>query len=928
MANIINGSYKYYAFISYKSEDVEWAIWLQHELEHYRLPASYNGRMDVCQELRPVFRDIDELSAGNLPTQIQQALQDSQNLIVICSPQAARSPWVNQEIEIFKSLGRVNRIFPFIVDGKGPADYFPPALLDLPKNEERLGGEIRKNGRDAALVKVVAGMLGVGFDSLWNRYEKEKVEKERKEREDRNRLYKVQSRFLSEKALELVEMGDSYLATLLALQALPSNLNDMNDRPLVVEAEIALRQASIKNEGKIYLDKHAEDIHYTQDSKYIIIDEDIYNIKTGEILDKTKYDLYLAPKYEIRNNLIVTTEGLTCRIIETRELPFDILLYDINSTQNCAIVVTKDRELLNYFDLAHLHYAPVMQLDFRCDSIKISPNNCFAYISGEKCALVNLYNLKIEYINESILMGQFDKKGNRFGYIHNFGEPCCNSVRIFDLFLWEWIDEIKKGDVFFEKFLFISDEHLLVLEGLENRISRWSININHCVDFPIQSLLPDNNSDCLHIDDIISENNDSVVAIKLVQYGSDKKKNYIVIHDFKRNAGIKTISDEHEIDKIIIAPDKKSLIYAYKLSNIIRIIDLTLVEPQKKISIPNTSQSLNNSYKCGKYSLLQMKVCGTNSIFCLSSDNKIFSVNKDKFREFDFTDYNIDNSSDYAFSGFLRSERGFLLHKNDCVQLVSCDYTFNKCIHNIVTQRDRFAFYDYSLDGRWLAFNQREKTNSSKMIKYIVDIQKDAYQELNESKYGYTFFSFNYESNKLFCSSCWNRKILSLNVNLNIWETTDASVVRNSADNDRPFDGIKKAMFASSESFILILNDQNQLEVINASDLSAIYTHDLSLNGNIQGFDLSDDDKYLVLFSNQEIFVKDPIKNITYLSFKVKCLIKDVQFTPGKGELVVLTKDTLLLYSFPDINELISLQRQRFNNRNFTSNEKEKYYLE
>ena len=50
---------EYFAFISYKSEDDEWAIWLQHELEHYHLPASFNGRTDLRQKLRPVFRDID-----------------------------------------------------------------------------------------------------------------------------------------------------------------------------------------------------------------------------------------------------------------------------------------------------------------------------------------------------------------------------------------------------------------------------------------------------------------------------------------------------------------------------------------------------------------------------------------------------------------------------------------------------------------------------------------------------------------------------------------------------------------------------------------------------------------------------------------------------------------------------------------------------
>ena len=237
---------EYFAFISYKSEDVEWATWLQHELEHYHLPASFNGRTDVPQELRPVFRDIDELSAGNLPEQIKKALVNSQNLIVICSPQAEKSPWVNEEVETFIALGRTERIFPFIVEGNSPSEFFPPALLNLPKNEERLGGDVSKKGRDAAFVKVVAGMFGVGFDSLWNRYEKEKAEEERRQREQRDRLMISQSRFLSEKANSLVEEGDSYTARLLAIEALPVNLNNPN-RPCVIEAEIALRRASQSN---------------------------------------------------------------------------------------------------------------------------------------------------------------------------------------------------------------------------------------------------------------------------------------------------------------------------------------------------------------------------------------------------------------------------------------------------------------------------------------------------------------------------------------------------------------------------------------------------------------------------------------------------------------------------------------------------------
>lgn len=262
-------SYKYFAFISYKSEDVEWAIWLQHELEHYHLPASYNGRTDVRQELRPVFRDIDELSAGNLPNQIQQALHNSQNLIVICSPQAARSKWVNQEIETFISLDKTDRIFPFIVDGKSPTEYYPPALLNLPRTEERLGGEVCKNGRDAAFIKVVAGMLGLGFDSLWNRYEKEKAEEERKAREQRYGLLKLKSRFLAEKADELIKEGDSHKACKLMLEVLPSDTEP--DVPITSETEMILRKARIHKSAIMH--GHSElvySVNFSPDGKLIV----------------------------------------------------------------------------------------------------------------------------------------------------------------------------------------------------------------------------------------------------------------------------------------------------------------------------------------------------------------------------------------------------------------------------------------------------------------------------------------------------------------------------------------------------------------------------------------------------------------------------------------------------------------------------------
>ena len=174
----------YFAFISYKREDEQWAAWLQHKLEHYRLPSNLNGRTDLPREIRPVFRDTSELTPGNLPRQIREALEQSRYLIVVCSPRAARSEWVNREVETFIALGRTDCIIPFIVDGTAHAgnperECFPPALRALPAEQELLGAGIDEMGREAAAVKVVARMFGLRFDTLWQRYERDRRKQRR-----------------------------------------------------------------------------------------------------------------------------------------------------------------------------------------------------------------------------------------------------------------------------------------------------------------------------------------------------------------------------------------------------------------------------------------------------------------------------------------------------------------------------------------------------------------------------------------------------------------------------------------------------------------------------------------------------------------------------------------------------------------------------
>ena len=77
------------------------------------------GGVVLPRRLTPIFRDRDELaSAPDLSMKIKDALRRSRVLLVVCSPNAAQSSYVNEEIVWFKSLGRSQRVITLIVSGE------------------------------------------------------------------------------------------------------------------------------------------------------------------------------------------------------------------------------------------------------------------------------------------------------------------------------------------------------------------------------------------------------------------------------------------------------------------------------------------------------------------------------------------------------------------------------------------------------------------------------------------------------------------------------------------------------------------------------------------------------------------------------------------------------------------------------------------
>lgn len=176
--------FKYFAFISYNSKDTEWGKRLQRKLEHYRMPAT------LCSErgwertpIKPVFFAPTDIQPGGLTEELQERLRASRNLIVICSPNSARSEWVGKEIEFFHQLGRTKQIHFFIVEGQphsgNPDTECLNPIVETLGLSEILGANIHEKiyrwpwmNKERAYVQLISKLLGVEFDAIWQRHKR------------------------------------------------------------------------------------------------------------------------------------------------------------------------------------------------------------------------------------------------------------------------------------------------------------------------------------------------------------------------------------------------------------------------------------------------------------------------------------------------------------------------------------------------------------------------------------------------------------------------------------------------------------------------------------------------------------------------------------------------------------------------------------
>ena len=183
---------KYDAFISYRHHETDKfvATTLHKKLEAFKLPKGVKSPTGKTK-IERVFRDQDELPlSSNLSDPINVALENSDYLLVICTPRLPQSEWCKKEIETFKKLHGKENVLAVLAEGE-PDESFPEALIKEEYEEtnpdgtkeikvrinEPLAADVRgkskramKKAMDDAVLRICAAIFGLNYDDLKQRH--------------------------------------------------------------------------------------------------------------------------------------------------------------------------------------------------------------------------------------------------------------------------------------------------------------------------------------------------------------------------------------------------------------------------------------------------------------------------------------------------------------------------------------------------------------------------------------------------------------------------------------------------------------------------------------------------------------------------------------------------------------------------------------
>ena len=165
------------AFISYANVDFDrlWAGWLFRRIDNYRIPKYVQKEHNVEPRLGRIYFDYESAQSGTPATELLTELRNSHTLIVICSPNAAKSEWVCRETEYFINHHENPNVIPVLIAGT-PINSYPKAILELSELDQPLRAELKvakgyraRYVRERELTKIISYLINCPFEDLRER---------------------------------------------------------------------------------------------------------------------------------------------------------------------------------------------------------------------------------------------------------------------------------------------------------------------------------------------------------------------------------------------------------------------------------------------------------------------------------------------------------------------------------------------------------------------------------------------------------------------------------------------------------------------------------------------------------------------------------------------------------------------------------------
>ncbi len=343
----------YDAFISYRhnEKDSYIAKSIHKRLESFRLPRSLRKNSDKeVKEITRIFRDEEELPlSADLSETINNALQNSDYLICICTPDYLSSSWCIKEVETFLRIRDHSHILVVLADGE-PEDSFPEILTfeDVEirdddgtvrierKSIEPLAADVRGQDKkeinkkmEAAVMRLCAAIIGVNYDDLRQRHREAKLKR-------------------------LVALSTCIGVCLLAFGIFVSvtflEISRQNDEISKQNTEINKQNMTIREQYAELRDKHAASVAETaneQLSKGRRMDaiEALYSVMPED--DKTPYN----PKAVATLYKAMNTYGIENKYapVKTYDMDFELASFDVS--YDTRYIMLDDNMNIRIFDV-------------------------------------------------------------------------------------------------------------------------------------------------------------------------------------------------------------------------------------------------------------------------------------------------------------------------------------------------------------------------------------------------------------------------------------------------------------------------------------------------------------------------------------------------------------------------------------------------